>query len=101
MSKVFLRCRDYHASAETINLDCELNERGYIDFDDGPHDVATEQGEDYEFDLYNNGNIDFGKEYIEDRIWRTDLHELKIQLGEHAKITNGGGPWTYEVIRVQ
>jgi len=101
MTKVYLRCRDFHASGETVTLDCELNERSCINFDDGPHGVATDRGEDYEFDLYDNGNIDFGKEYTEDRVWRTNLHELKIQLGELAKITNGGGPWIYEVIRVQ
>jgi len=101
MTKVFLRCRDYDASDETIEVTCELNDRGYIDFDEGPHGVATEQGENYEFELHDKGVIDFGREYEGDRFWQTDLHELKMQMGVRIKVVSGGPTWTYEIISIQ
>jgi hypothetical protein len=101
MTRVLLHCRDYHASDETIQLECELDARGYINFDEGSHGVASDRGDNYEFQLYNNGAMDFGREYREDQFWRTDLHELEIRVGVKIKVSSGSDPWIYEVVQVQ
>jgi len=99
--KVLLQCRNHEGSGDTIELDCELDHRGYIDFDEGPHGVATDQGEQYEFELHKGGIIDFGREYEGDRLWHTDLHQLKMQVGVPVKVVVGGPTWSYEIVSVQ
>ena len=101
MTKVVLKCRDYDSDGETMAIDCDLNDRGYINFDEGPDGVATEGGENYEFELDATGTIDFGREYEGDRLWQTDLHQLRMQPGVCVKVVAGGPVWTYEVVSVR
>jgi hypothetical protein len=101
MTEILFRCRDYHADGETIKLFCELDDRRHIDFNEWPHCIVTEEGEEYEVELRPKGIIDFGREYEGDRLWQTDLHELQIEMGVCVKVLCNGQPWTYEVVAVR
>jgi hypothetical protein len=101
MTMVILKCRDHWSDAETISLKCELNARGYVDFDGGAYGKATYLGDPCEFDLFSDGVMDFGKDGGDDRRWRTDLHQLEIRVGKIIAVRHGWGQSTYEIVQIR
>jgi hypothetical protein len=76
-------------------------QNGFIDFDEGPHGEATDNGIPFDFELDKNGVMDFGREYTgNDRFWRTDINQVRIRLGAVVVLTCDYGPFNYEIMSI-
>jgi hypothetical protein len=60
-----------------------------------------EDGQCYPFALVPDGSIDFGAGHDEDeRWWKTDLLQHKIEMGTTFKIQQGGQEFEYRIVKV-
>ncbi len=61
-----------------------------------------EDGQCYPFALVADGSMDFGAAYEkeEDRWWKTDLREKKIELGAAFKVTEKETEYDYTIVKL-
>ena len=61
-----------------------------------------DDGQCYPFALVADGSMDFGAVYEneEDRWWKTDLREKKIELGAAFKVTEKETEYGYTIIKI-
>lgn len=59
-------------------------------------------GQCYPFALVADGSIDFGSAYEneEDRWWKTDLREKKIEMGVAFKVSDKEQEYDYKIVKI-
>jgi hypothetical protein len=88
-----------------LAFDLLLNDKGQASGDFymlGLAGKPDEDGQCYPFALIADGSVDFGASYQkeDERWWKTDLRENKIEIGSAFKVIEQDDEYDYKIVKI-